>query len=125
MQDTIEWRRAHSAVGLREILFLIGGGDSNSTEFIPVDGSVASPGPFTVRHGYMHCTMKISEEVIVVTGGSGTRDLVTEYQLTNGRETALTPLTEGRSSHACGVYQDADGQQVSGKVQTSLFADYE
>ena len=126
MQDTIERRTYHSAVGLREKLLLIGGHlDEHSTEFIPVDGSGASPGPFTVRHGYLHCTMKISEEVLVVTGGSGTGDLVTEYQLTDGRETALTTFTEGRASHTCGVYQDTVGQQVSGEVQTSLFADYE
>merc|ERR1712062_46869 len=68
-------------------------------------------GPFTVRHGYEHCTMKISEEVIVVTGGAHTFDLVTEYQLTDGRETALTPMP-GRGGHACGVYKDEDGQQV-------------
>jgi len=116
LQDTIEWRRYHSAVGLREKLLLIGGYDSRSTEFIPVDGSGASPGPFTVRHGRDHCTMKISEDVIVVTGGRGTPDRVTEYQLTDGRETALTRLTEGRGYHACGVYQDADGQQVSEEV---------
>ena len=61
----------------------------------------------------------------MVTGGRNTEDLVTEYQLSDGRETALTPLTEGRENHACGVYKDADGQQVSGEVQTSLFADYE
>ena len=125
LQDTIHERRYHSAVGLRENLLLIGGQYSKSTEFIPVDGSDASPGPFTVRHGYWHCTMKISEEVIVVTGGSSTEDLVTEYQLTDGRETALTTLTEGRGAHACGVYQDTDGQQVSGEMQTSLFADFE
>ena len=68
--------------------------------------------------------MKISEEVIVVTGGFQTYYLVTVYRLTDGRETALTNLTEGRRDHACGVYKDADGQQVSGEVQTSLFADY-
>ena len=119
LQDTIDSRRFHSAVGLREKLLLIGGLDSNSTEFIPVDGSGASPGPFTVRHDELHCTMKISEEVIVVTGGRNTEDLVTEYQLTDGRETALTPLTVGRLAHACGIYKDADGQQVSGEVQTS------
>ena len=113
LQDTIHERRSHTAVGLQTRLLLIGGMDSDSTEFIPVDGSVASPGPFTVRHGYDHCTMKISEEVIVVTGGWGTFDLVTEYQLSDGRETALKPLTEGRGYHACGVYKDADGQQVS------------
>ena len=125
LQDTIHTRRYHSAVGLREKLLLIGGSDSNSTEFIPVDGSGASPGPFTVRHGYLHCTMKISEEVIVVTGGDQTSSLVTEYRLTDGRETALTPLTGRREEHTCGVYQDTVGQQVSGEVQTSLFADYE
>ena len=118
LQDTIHERRYHTAVELREKLLLIGGWDSDSsTEFIPVDGSGASPGPFTVRHGYYHCTMKISEEVIVVTGGSGTKGLVTEYQLTDGRETAPTTLTEGREGHACGVYEDTDGQQVSGEVQ--------
>ena len=125
LQDTIVKRTYHSAVELREKLLLIGGTNLNSTEFIPVDGSGASPGPFTVRHGFSHCTIKISEEVIVVTGGWHTYDLVTEYQLTDGRETTLTPLTEGRGIHACGVYQDADGQQVSGEVQTSLFPDYE
>merc|ERR1712156_254808 len=96
LQNTIVERRDHSAVELREKLLLIGGSSSNSTEFIPVDGSDASPGPFTVRHGEWHCTMKISEEVIVVTGGFQTWNLVTEYQLSDGRETALTPLTEGR-----------------------------
>lgn len=122
LQDTIYPRTSHSAVEYREKLLLIGGQYSDSTEFIPNDGS---PGPFTVRHGRQHCTMKISEEVIVVTGGLGTYNLVTEYQLSDGRETALTNLTEGRDLHACGVYKDADGQQVSGEVQTSLFADYE
>ena len=69
--------------------------------------------------------MKISEEVIVVTGGWHSYDLVTEYQLMDGRETALTPLTEGRWTHACGVYHDADGQQVSGEMQLRLLADFE
>ena len=57
----------------------------------------------------------------MVTGGfpATSLNLVTEYQLTDGRETALTNLTEGREKHACGVYKDADGQQVSGEVQTS------
>ena len=131
MQDTIERRTRHSAVELREKLLLIGGkasdsGNTNSTEFIPVDGSGASPGPFTVRHGPGHCTMKISEEVIVVTGGfpATSLNLVTEYQLTDGRETALTPMTGRRGDHACGVYQDADGQQVNKEVHTSLSVDY-
>ena len=71
LQDTNHTRIYHSAVGLQEKLLLIGGMGLNSTEIIPVDGSSASLGPFTVRHGYRHCTTKISEEVIVVTGGRG------------------------------------------------------
>ena len=51
LQDTIERRRSHSVVGLEAKLLLIGGIDSTSTEFIPVDGSGAYRGPFTVRHG--------------------------------------------------------------------------
>merc|ERR1719356_1413089 len=92
LQDTIERRTYHSAVAMQDGVLLIGGKEGQaegkgSTEFIPVDGSGASPGPFTVRHGPAHCTMKISEEVIVVTGGAyGTFDLVTEYQLTDGSE---------------------------------------
>ena len=110
---------------LQDGVLLIGGLFSSSTEFIPVDGSSASPGPFTVeRHGEYHCTMKISEDVIVVTGGQhGTEDLVTEYQLTDGRELALTPMTEGHWAHACGVYLDTDGQQVSGELHSRLVVD--
>merc|ERR1711953_622875 len=44
--------------------------------------------------------------------GGGTYSLVTEYQLADGRETALTPLTQGRHVHTCAVYQDTDGKQV-------------
>ena len=116
LQDMIVGRRFHSSVSLGDKVLLIGGTYSRSTEFIWVDGSGASPGPFTVRHGYEHCTMKINEDVIVVTGGGHvddkTESLVTMYQLSDGRETALTPLTQGRY-----------GQQVSGEVQTRFVVD--
>ena len=59
--------------------------------------------------------MQISEDIILVTGGRGVRayDFVTQYNLVDGAETDLTPLIQARSGHACGVYQDLDGQQVS------------
>ena len=57
--------------------------------------------------------MQISDDVIVVTGGDGTYDYVTEYQLADGTKTNLTSLIQPRYAHACGAYQDADGQQVS------------
>ena len=113
LQDTIASRFYHSSARTEDAVLLIGGDHSNSTEWIPVDGSPAQPGPFTVRHGINHCTMQISDKTIVVTGGGDTKDLVTQYDLPTGKETPLTPLGQPRSGHACGLYQDLDGQQVS------------
>merc|ERR1719500_1553588 len=115
--DTNSRRRTHSsAVKDDDRILLIGGYDSNSTEWISVDGSPSQPGPFHVRHGYDHCTIQVSSDLILVTGGAGVNtpvDLVTSYQLTgNGDETPLTPMNQRRAGHACGVYQDAGGQQV-------------
>ena len=112
--DTSSYRIDHSsAVKDDERILLIGGGDSRSTEWISVDGSPSQPGPFDVRHGGNHCTIQLSSDLIVVTGGADTFDFVTSYQLTgNGDETPLTPMNQGRYHHACGVYQNAGGQQV-------------
>merc|ERR1712130_459656 len=103
-----------SAVQDDERILLIGGKYSNSsTEWISVDGSPSQPGPFDVRHGSSHCTIQLSSNVIVLTGGIRTRNLVTRYKMTgNGDETPLTSMNRGRDSHACGVYRDASGQQV-------------
>jgi len=103
-------------------ILLIGGYYSNSTEWISVDGSPSQPGPFHVRHGPRHCTIQVSSDLVLVTGGGAgagagapeeTYHWVTRYHLSgNGDETPLTPMKQGRYDHACGVYQDADGQQV-------------
>ena len=113
--DTSSRRELHSSA-VREDekrILLIGGQYSRSTEWISVDGSPSQPGPFNVRHGEQHCTILISSDLILVTGGYNTFDRVTSYQLSgNGDETPLTPMNQGRYDHACGVYQDAGGQQV-------------
>jgi len=67
--------------------------------------------------------MQISDDIIVVTGGRYTEDFVTEYQLTAGTETNLTSLGQPRFFHACGVYQDAEDQQVL-LVTVGLDADH-
>ena len=111
--DTSSSRRLHSSAVKDDRILLIGGDGSNSTEWISVDGSPSQPGPFHVRHGDSHCTIQVSSDLIVVTGGWDTWDLVTSYQLSgNGDETPLTPMNQVRATHACGVYQDAGGQQV-------------
>ena len=125
LQDTIDYRTFHSSATTKDAVLLIGGmyqrtgglfSTTSSTEWIPVDGSPATPGPFTVRHGFAHCTIQTSDDVIVVTGGYQTSDFVTQSHLTDGTENPLTSLGQGRGQHACGVYQDTDGEQVSKKL---------
>ena len=115
--DTSSSRIYHSsAVKDDDRILLIGGGggdDSRSTEWISVDGSPSQPGPFHVRHGQQHCTIQLSSDLVLVTGGLRTGDYVTSYHLSgNGDEASQTSLNRGRAEHACGVYQDAGGQQV-------------
>ena len=104
-------------------MLLIGGQlweDSNTTEWIPVDGSPAQPGPFNAANlGASHCTIQTAMDRIVVTGGRRgnpgdyTYDYVAEHQLTGDfTETPLTPMRQSRVGHACGVYQGVGGQQV-------------
>ena len=113
LQNTTTRRGLHSSATRKDAVLLIGGYHSNSTEWIPVDGSPPQPGPFHVRHGSQHCTIQLSSDLIVLTGGYFTGDLVTSYHLSgNGDETPLTPMGRSRGAHACGVYQDAGGQQV-------------
>ena len=111
--DTRSIREFHSSAQHEDRILLIGGQDSYSTEWISTDGGEAQIGPWVVRHGYVHCTIQVSSDLIVVTGGFRTYDYVTEYQLTSdATETEMTSLINGRYRHACGVYREADGQQV-------------
>ena len=106
-------RRFHSSAQHADRILLIGGLDSNSTEWMSTDGGDPQIGPWIARHGHSHCTIQVSSDLIVVTGGSGTYDYVTEYQLTgDATETVMTSLINGRREHACGVYREAGGQQV-------------
>ena len=120
LSETRSRRRGHSSAVKEDRILLIGGFDSSSTEWISVEGSPSQPGPFDVRHEFSHCTIQPSADIIVVTGGrEGTFEYVTEYKLSDGNETPLTPMVQGRYGHACGLYQDAGGQQVR-RVCTGL-----
>ena len=77
-----------------------------------VDGSPAYPGAIMVGHGAGHCTIQLSADVIVLSGGYNTESYVTEYRLSDGLATPLAPMHQMREGHACGVYQDAGGHQV-------------
>ena len=114
LADTRSTRTYHSsAVSSDDRILLIGGSVSRSTEWISVDGSPSQPGPFDVRHGQRHCTIQVSSDLVVLTGGYETLEYVTNYDLTGkSAETTLARLKQGRYDHACGVYQGAGGQQV-------------
>ena len=114
--NTTTHRKYHSSATTENAVLLIGG-NSNSTELIPVNGSSPQPGPFSVRHGPSHCTIHITADIIVVNGGQGTYDHVTKYQLTTGNQTELTPMRHLRHSHACGFYRNEAGQQVKPSTQ--------
>ena len=120
--STIYSRQYHSSAQTEDKILLIGGTTSYSTEWISLDGSPSQNGPFSVRNRYYHCTIQLSPDLIVVTGGYiGNYDYVTEYHLTTGAERVLSSLSQGRYFHACGVYQNA-GQQVSSfSFSTLLF----
>ena len=119
LQDTLHTRRWHSSATTDDAVLLIGGyWSQETTEWIPVDGSPAHPGPFNIRHGEDHCTIQVNALTIVVTGGHGPtspkyQDYVTEYQLNDVTETPLTPLLRPRSDHACGSFLNDNGQQVT------------
>jgi len=90
------------------------------TEWISMDGSPSQPGPYYGRHGQRHCTIQLSSNLIVLTGGEFTGHFVTRYRLSEGGYGDPTPLgpmnndgfMDERYGHACGVYQRAGGQQV-------------
>merc|ERR1711971_578271 len=93
LTETKSRRYRHSSAVKEDRILLIGGYYSNSTEWISADGSPSQAGPFQVRHGYLHCTIQPSADLILVTGGAGTGSYVTEYQLTGeGKENPLTPM---------------------------------
>ena len=122
LQNTMEYRAYHSSAATEGAVLLIGGDFSNgSTEWIPVDGSPPHQGPFIVRHGQWHCTMQMSDDIIVVAGGLYTYNYVTQYDLADGSETTLTSLGRPRYKHACGVYQDTGGQQVKVKGFAAMY----
>ena len=118
LQDTTVSRRYHSSVATEDAVLLIGGYGLKTTEWVPVGPtSPAKREPFSIRHGLDHCTIKTSADVIVVTGGYCSdvfcHEMVTQYQIHDGTETILTPMGQPRYHHACGVYLDANNQQVS------------
>ena len=103
-------RDGSSSVQHNDRILLVAGYGRRDSVWVPLDGSLTEPGPI-IRHGEWHCTIQVSNDIFIVTGGRQTDERVTEYNLSAGTEIQLNNI-EKRSDHACGAYQDANGQQV-------------
>ena len=117
LQDTLQYRGGHhSSLSLSDAVLLIGGIAADGmfgTELIPADGSSPSPGPFESRllHGHGHCSIQMSEDTFIMTGGRNSERVVTKYTMNGENENEFLPvLHQGRLNHACGSYQQGDNQ---------------
>ena len=100
---------------------------NTTTTWIPLDGSPPQQVPFHKRRGYHHCTIQVSPDTIVVTGGTdddypgesgsypgngNVEIFVIENKLTDGTWSFVPNLPKPLWKHACGSYRDQDGHQV-------------
>jgi hypothetical protein len=114
--STLHARTRHTSAVTAEGLLLVGGLDSpTTTELLPAEGGPSEEG-FPLQPGrWDHCSIQLSADTIVLTGGWGTYSLVTEHSgLGTGGEVTtreLPALTIPRDRHACGVYT-VGGTQV-------------
>jgi len=115
--NTLHSRRFHSSSVTGQGLLLIGGDDSPQTSELLAWGtnqsipslSLSPPGRSR------HCSIQISEDIVILTGGSlpQTSNLVTELSNLGSSwqpvSRELPPLTMGRWEHACGMYTSVEG----------------
>ena len=113
LTSTLVSRKDHTSAVFDSKILLIGGtAEPSSTEWIPLDGSEAYSG-FTISPRKKHCSIQPSPNIVILTGGSGSGDRVTEMTLPNGTpERDLPSLNVAREYHACGSYE-YQGKQVA------------
>jgi hypothetical protein len=114
--STLHRRTRHTSAVTAEGLVLVGGKDSpTTTELLPAEGGPSREGVLLQPGRQQHCSIQLSANTIVLTGGVGTESLVTEHSgLGTGGEVTtreLPALLTRRYSHACGVYT-VGGTQV-------------
>ena len=114
LTSTLVNRKEHTSAVFDSKILLVGGStEPTSTEWVPLDGSESQIG-FTISPGRKaHCSIQPSPNVVILTGGKGTGDSVTEVILPDGTQTRDLPsLNSPREYHACGSYEN-QGIQVA------------
>jgi len=103
----VEKRWRHTSVVTSRGLMLLGGQASpNTTELVSMEGGGTKELLPLEPPRLDHCSIQVSEDVVVLTGGRGTEFLVTEHNLSQreARVKQLPSLETGRRYHACGHY---------------------
>ena len=109
----VEPRLGHTSAVLEDdLLLLVGGRDSpETTELVDLAKGESMIG-FSVQPGRrFHCSMQLTSDTIVLTGGLGTETIVSEISSLREPEPSLKDLPslqQGRHAHACGSYEAAD-----------------
>ena len=111
--ELIEPRVGHtSAILADDLLLLVGGRESPSTTELVDIAKGKSTASFNLQPGrQFHCSIQLTSDTVVLTGGLSTETLVTEISNLGEAETLvkeLPALQEGRRAHACGSYTVAD-----------------
>merc|ERR1719507_2994430 len=101
-----------SAVLSDDLLLLLGGQESSDTTELVDIAKGETTASFTLRPGrQFHCSIQLTSDTVVLTGGLSTETLVTEISNLGEAETLvkeLPALQEGRRAYACGSYTVAD-----------------
>jgi len=109
----LEPRLGHtSAVISDDLLLLLGGQDSSDTTELVDVAKGETTASFTLQPGrQFHCSVQLTSDTVVLTGGLGTETLVTEFSNLGQTEPSvkeLPGLQDGRRAHACGSFTVAD-----------------
>merc|ERR1719367_417836 len=104
-----EGRLGHtSAIISDDLLLLVGGQESSDTTEIVDVAKGESRASFTLQPGrQFHCSVQLASDTLVLTGGLGTENLVTQFSSLGESEPLvkeLPGLQDSRRAHACGSY---------------------
>jgi len=100
-------RSSHSSAVYNSDLYLIGGGEANTTEMFRHENNNDNLWQlaWNVAEGTDGCSVTTGPGTAIVTGGHGCSKCAYQFNLQTGEKTKLQNMNEGRTSHGCAFYQ--------------------